>query len=141
MKPDFMFLIFSFPNDIFALTFRSCGINWQHCFNQRPGSQSTKEPMVFMCCLINLIPVLNCTCKVWWKIIEVWNNAVLALTNARLRIGHIRGLPFIFRDLATLVLKSANRYLYCKARYFLGYDIRTLERFDVRALLVLFTVT
>ena len=51
----------------------------------------------------------------------------------------IRGLPFIFQDLVTLVLQSANWQLYRKAWHFWGYTY--LERFDIRALFVLFAVT
>ena len=48
-------------------------------------------------------------------------------------------MPFIFWDLAILVLQSAKWQLYCKAWYF--WDYTYSERFDTRALFVLFTVT
>ena len=48
-------------------------------------------------------------------------------------------LPFILRDLVTLVLQSANWQLYRKAWHSWGYTFS--ERFDVRALFVLFTAT
>ena len=51
----------------------------------------------------------------------------------------IRGLPFIFRDLATLMLKFANWQLYRKAWHFWRYTYS--KCFDIRALFVLFTVT
>ena len=49
----------------------------------------------------------------------------------------IRVLPFIFRDLAILMLQSANWQLCRKAWHFWGYTYS--ERFDIRALFVLFT--
>ena len=49
------------------------------------------------------------------------------------------GLPFIFRDLETLVLQTANWQFYRKAWHFWGYMYS--ERFDIQALFVLFTVT
>ena len=48
-------------------------------------------------------------------------------------------LLFIFRYLATLVLQFVNWQLYRIAWYFWGYTYS--ERFDKRALFVLFTVT
>ena len=51
----------------------------------------------------------------------------------------LRGFPFILRDLATLVLQSANWQLYRKAWHFWGYTYS--ESFDIRALFVLSTVT
>ena len=54
-------------------------------------------------------------------------------------VGILRGLPFIFRDLATLVLQSANWKFYRKAWHFWGYTYS--ERFDIRALFVLPTAT
>ena len=51
----------------------------------------------------------------------------------------VRGLPFIFRDLTTLVLQSANWQLYGKARHFWSYTYAI--HFHMRALFVLFTVT
>ena len=49
-----------------------------------------------------------------------------------LRLVMIRGLPFIFRDLATIVLQSANWQLYRKAWHFWVYTYS--ERFDIWAL-------
>ena len=56
-----------------------------------------------------------------------------------MRIKRIRGLPFIFRDLANIILQSTNWQLYRKAWYFWGYTYS--ERFNIQELFVLFTVT
>ena len=50
---------------------------------------------------------------------------------------HLRGLPIIFRDLATPALQSANWQLYRKTWHFWGYTYS--ECFDIRELPVLFT--